>query len=77
MDFHVLDFEHVVYNLDEKAQFTQCEYSFYRATDSGIDILSFLRTKRVFLYQELPQDIKPKKSIKLSDTYTASSPSEL
>ena len=77
MDFHVLDFEHVVYNLDEKAQFTQCEYSLYLATFSGIDILSFFRTKRVFLNQELPQDIKTRKLIKLSDTYTASSPSEL
>ena len=42
MHFHVLDFNHVVDDLNEEAQLTHCEYSLDRTSLSCIDILSLL-----------------------------------
>ena len=58
MHFHILDFNHVIDDLNKKAQLTQCKYSLDWTSFSGIDILSLLWAKRVLSGKEFKQYVK-------------------
>ena len=60
MHFHVLDFNHVIDDLDEKAQLTKSEYSPDWTSISSVDILSLFWAKRVLSRKEFKQYIEPK-----------------
>ena len=60
MHFHVLDLDHVIDDLNEKAQLTECENFPDWTSFSSIDILSLFWAERVLCREEFKQYKKPR-----------------
>ena len=60
MHFHVLDLDHVIDDLNEKAQLTKSEYSPDWTSISSVDILSLFWAKRILSRKEFKQYVEPK-----------------